>query len=678
MLPDQLKINRTYISQAILDHSRKNLRDYIKSNRINETMEMLTESKKSKMFSNDAIAERIIYLYLLINRLSKTSYTMKNILNFVIILYISISSVTTAQPRIDSLKNLLQNATGDEKIRLYDEMLKHLTTSNPDEAILQSQLMIKYADSVSNLKAKSTGIKWLGKNYENLGRYNESIKWWEEKVKIDEKLNNPKDVAYTRIALANCLQMTSVYDRAMEEFDKAEKIIVEINDERGLGFIYGNKGLVYSKLGLFTEAIDLYYKEMQSAEKISDSNSIAHSLNSIANVMTKLKNYPKAIANYLQSIEIYEKTGDNMNVVYSISNLGVVYNTLNEKQKAIELYHKGLALCEKSQINYGKALLQMNLGDLLVEMKQYDSAYYYLTESNKFFSNQNLLHPLCHNYKTLGGYFEQTGNYAKANEYYHKAFELAKQINAPDTYRDVAQKLSELFEKMQQPEKALAYYKIFKHYSDSLFNETNLRETTQLEERYHFEKEQQKTMLLHQAELSEKQTVIISIAIGLLMISLLLILLFIEYRRKNAAYRALYLKNMEMLKNQPGKKKKENLKNGDLFDEIERKLREEQLFKQKDLSRDTLADLLGTNREYVQQTIKDHAEKTVNDYISVWRMEEAMKLLSKPELHEGKTMLEISDEIGLSATSTTTFYTLFKKYTEMTPAQFKKQSKANL
>jgi AraC-like DNA-binding protein len=133
---------------------------------------------------------------------------------------------------------------------------------------------------------------------------------------------------------------------------------------------------------------------------------------------------------------------------------------------------------------------------------------------------------------------------------------------------------------------------------------------------------------------------------------------------------------MEMSKNQAIKKKKEALKNGDLFEEIERRMSAEKLFKQKDLSREILSDLLATNREYVQQAIKDHADKTVGDYITSWRMEEAKEILSKTALHEGKTMLEISDEIGLSATSTTTFYALFKKYTEMTPTQFKKQSKA--
>ena len=59
MVADMLKTNRTYVSQAIIDHSGKRFREYIKEYRVKEAMEILTDPKKSQVYSIDAISEMV-------------------------------------------------------------------------------------------------------------------------------------------------------------------------------------------------------------------------------------------------------------------------------------------------------------------------------------------------------------------------------------------------------------------------------------------------------------------------------------------------------------------------------------------------------------------------------------------------------------------------------------------
>jgi len=318
----------------------------------------------------------------------------------------------------------------------------------------------------------------------------------------------------------------------------------------------------------------------------------------------------------------------------------------------------------------------MNIGEVLLKNNQPDSAMFYLEESNKTFLERNDPHPLCYNYKLMGSYYLKAGDFQKAIEYLTKTYNLSHDIQAPDMHRDAAQLLSKAFEQASQPDLALQYHKTFKHYADSLFNaETiaeTIAETTRLETQYHFDKESQKTALLHQVQLSKKQTIIISVIVGLAIVSTLLLLLFIQYRRKNAAYKVPYRKNMELIERTETKDKKEILKNGELFQLIEQKMQEADLYKIKNLNRDVLADKLNSNYDYIQKAIKDHTGKTVNEYITSFRVNEAMKLIADDSYLKKNSLSAIPAEIGMTQS---TFYRAFKNIAGMTPSQFQKLSK---
>ena len=595
---------------------------------------------------------------------------------FTLTLLLGISFMAFAQPKTDSLKSLLKTTSSDEKIDIYNQILNTLSRSKPQEAILLSNDLLSYADSISNLNGKASGLKWLGLSYENVGNYEDAVGIWKEKIEIDRELKNKRDLAYATMALANCLQMGTQYQQALEEFTRADKLFLEIEDKRGLGMNYGNMGLVYKKLGLFSRAVNHQYKALQIAEQLGDSTNIAHSLSAIAGLYFNLQDIPRAIENYTKAIEIYQRLGSNISVVHTISNLGVTYNTLEQNQKALETFRRGMALSNAINYPYGKAIVQMNIGEILLEMNQPDSALYYLDESNKTFNELNIPHPLCYNYTVLGNWYKEEGDTQLAIEYLTKAYELSGRIDAPDLHRDAAHWLSEIYETTGEFAKALQYQKTFKHYSDSLFNAENIATTARLESQYHFEKDQAETMLLHRAQLEKKQTTIIAATTAMLAISVLLVFVFFQYRSKNAAYKVLYKKNMEELKAPGNNRINEGLTNGELFKEIERKMKEEKLFTTKNLSRELIAEKLKTNHEYVQKAIKDHASKTVNEYINSYRIGEAMEILSDPIKMKNEKMANLVDLVGFNSIST--YNKIFKEITGMPPSEFRKQSNQKL
>lgn len=78
-----------------------------------------------------------------------------------------------------------------------------------------------------------------------------------------------------------------------------------------------------------------------------------------------------------------------------------------------------------------------------------------------------------------------------------------------------------------------------------------------------------------------------------------------------------------------------------------------------------VAEACQVSPRYLSAAFKDVINLTVNDYINVSKMDKAMRWLTESEL----SMTEIASRLGFS--STQYFSTVFKRYTHVTPGEYK-------
>ena len=97
----------------------------------------------------------------------------------------------------------------------------------------------------------------------------------------------------------------------------------------------------------------------------------------------------------------------------------------------------------------------------------------------------------------------------------------------------------------------------------------------------------------------------------------------------------------------------------------------EQLFLNPDLNLQDLADRLKIHYNYVSRIINEKYGLSYNDYINKLRIEEVTKRFSNPKFKD-KTVLEIMYETGFYSKSV--FNTAFKKFTGMTPSEYRKKN----
>lgn len=80
---------------------------------------------------------------------------------------------------------------------------------------------------------------------------------------------------------------------------------------------------------------------------------------------------------------------------------------------------------------------------------------------------------------------------------------------------------------------------------------------------------------------------------------------------------------------------------------------------------DEIAEQCNVSTRYLSKVFKQHVNITVNDYINITKIDRAMNFVCNTEM----TITEISTKLGFS--SAQYFSTVFKKYTGVTPREFK-------
>ena len=265
--------------------------------------------------------------------------------------------------------------------------------------------------------------------------------------------------------------------------------------------------------------------------------------------------------------------------------------------------------------------------------------------------------------------------------------------------RDVLLLLSACYDRLGEPKEALEYYKKYTAESFRLYNEDKERTEKELMVRYETEKRNkelaQKNMLL------QKEQNRVMALVGITFVVLIVVLLFyINYRRKNRLYKQIVRESVDWLakERQFSKRIAEQEKQlqeligkagavdggrysgsslnkdsqQELFGRLERLMQNDQVYKNSLFTREKMAELLGTNRTYLSQTINEQTGLTFTHYMNKYRIEEARRILADPQ--DDTPIKAIAADLGFS--SVTTFYTLFKAVVQMSPHQYRKHARS--
>ncbi|NMF59652.1 CHAT domain-containing protein [Pseudanabaena yagii] len=259
--------------------------------------------------------------------------------------------------------------------------------------------------------------------------------------------------------LGNDQYQTSKFEAALQSYQQALTIYLEIRDRRGEEWMTGSLGRTYNSLGKYGKAIGYLQQSLELAREIKDRLGEEQWIGNLGISYKNLGKYDKAIEYYLQSLVIARAIEDRQGEEKWLGSLGFAYDALGKYDKAIEYYLQSLAIAREIKDFYGEGQLLGNLGVAYHGLgKYYKSINYqlqYLAIARKIkdrFGEMQALHNLGYAYLNLHQDRE-------AMIYLQQALAIARDIGDLNTERYLLGSIGQVLSNQQEIELAILFYK---------------------------------------------------------------------------------------------------------------------------------------------------------------------------------------------------------------------------
>lgn len=106
-----------------------------------------------------------------------------------------------------------------------------------------------------------------------------------------------------------------------------------------------------------------------------------------------------------------------------------------------------------------------------------------------------------------------------------------------------------------------------------------------------------------------------------------------------------------------------------IIEMLDREMKNRELYKDPNLTLENVSITVGKTSKDISQSINQYLDMNFKEFINLWRIRSAKEMLIKEEFYDLRVN-EIMYEVGFNSKST--FNTLFKKHTGVTPKEFKR------
>lgn len=537
--------------------------------------------------------------------------------------------------------------------RLLMEVLPLSSGKNRKKILLQLVMICSNLDRFGVTGAYLEGLKWIEMLEANhsfsqkeewqvnemkalllneRGNQDEFLPIWYKLLKQYREADRPEDVGKCLLTIANHFVMLEDYENALPLYKEAYQLALE-------------------------------HKSIE--------------LQQVSGIM--LIKYLCGAGYYSESLEYYKKL--NQEIVFNLSVQNEVvksYMELNKPDSA-RIYLAERSLSDKGD----KIALNCMMAETYTLEKQEDSAFVYLDRAVKSYKEKTKYYQGKDREVVLPGYFLSTcylfadllwkkGKVQQANQYYTFVEPLMKEVVKTPIQMEFQIKaltnFSSFCRETKQYEKALSLlarrdsvlqtYLEFKAKNDK----KNYAERLKIQELKH--------ELNESEDVNRINTHVAAICIFLLVISVAATFKSISMYRKLKKQGAVNYRLQGMIKKcDEGDTSESHSASMDqyelLFWQALHKVRDEQYFLKSDLTIETLADVLNTNRSYLSVSINRFCDKGFSVWLNNFRIQHAEQLMRE---NPSIALKDLPEQCGYATTGT--FVRNFKRCHNMSPSEF--------
>lgn len=287
-------------------------------------------------------------------------------------------------------------------------------------------------------------------------------------------------------------------------------------------------------------------------------------------------------------------------------------------------------------------------------------------------------------YLDYGRMLMSSGQYAEAEDMFERGLDVSYRHDNHECRKELLSCLIDNALIQNRNDEAVSWLENYRAYLDSVSNrkrELEFNSMLMSIQKMKYENMAQAAELDH---LKTRQRMLIYIAVLLIAVLVMLFLLFF-YRHQRNTYRLLIEKHQRYVEEFKKKQEleasvkleKEQTQDNNAYEEADRELfaraetlmRDQKVYRLKSLTRDSMAEMLGTNRTYFSRAVNNVSGKSFSDWLNSWRVMEATMVMS--DISQDVPLKQLADDLGYSSLSV--FYRSFQKETGVTAGRYMKE-----
>lgn len=268
---------------------------------------------------------------------------------FTFVFFVLFSYALHGQKQVDSLKSLLPNTQGIERVDLKNSISRLLLYQSPNEAEQFINETIEESKAIEY--QKGLALAWVIKGALHNIRYEnpQAKAVLEEAIALSESINYDEGLAYAHMSLG------ALYINTRELTKAFENHIVGIESARAIGkadlelTYLMNIGVIKQLLEDYVEAEKYLLEALKMSEKANLINRSAQIFGNLGIVELKRSNYGRSIEYQKKALKIFIDLKADTQTAISWLNIGKAESQLMNSVGAMAAFEEALKLREKMQ-----------------------------------------------------------------------------------------------------------------------------------------------------------------------------------------------------------------------------------------------------------------------------------------------------------------------------------------
>jgi len=187
--------------------------------------------------------------------------------------------------KFDSLASRLAVEKIDSnRVKLMWLMADASNLYDPDTSLQLAQQALYFARKIKYTEGESRSLGVLAVAFREIGNYQQALKFFLEKLQIEEKRNTPRNLASVLINIGILYIYLEQYNDALSYYRRADAVVTQNHVEDLEYYIKNNLGDAFERLNINDSAFIYFNKSLAIATKTNDGDLMGASMIGLGHV----------------------------------------------------------------------------------------------------------------------------------------------------------------------------------------------------------------------------------------------------------------------------------------------------------------------------------------------------------------------------------------------------------